>query len=340
MGADNGDDDLLPLDPSPDGLPSLPPAIMNNLVKVVNRFLSVVIGPLERREAEKKAISEGIGQIIKSVAAGNAAGITAEHVQYARILLTKGMRRIAGEELNLNSIASYAVDELKNESVVSQHNPIQNIPISDEFLDGFESVAKTKSTEYMQRLFARILAGEIRRPGSFSTRTLKVAEQLDRKVAQLFQNMCSLCCELRVDIRIPESRLEYQTVVNDIRVLSMNGDPNQNALSDYGLSYEHLTVLQEYGLIVSDYSTSCDYWFCVLRKNKSAATPLRHQGLEWVLVPFETEEKFANLRLSGVMLSVVGKELFPIVEKIVAETYTAKLRTFFLGKNLRMAELR
>ena len=340
MGADQGDDHMLPLDSAVDGLPPLPPAIWTNLLKMTDRFLSVAIGPLERREAEKRAISDGIRQIIKRVSAGNAAGITDEHAQYARVLLTRGMRRIAGEELNLNSIASYAVDELRKQPAGSEHSPAQDVPISDEFLDAFEPVAKTKGTEYMQRLFARILAGEVRRPGSFSLRTIKVAEQLDQRVAQLFRNLCSLCCELRVDIRIPDRTPEYQTIVNDIRVVSMNGDPNQSALSDYGLGYEKLTILQDYGLVAADCNTSCDYWFCVRTKNKTATTPLRHQGRDWILVPFETEEEFATLRLSGVMLSAVGRELFPIVEKTRSETYTQGLRDFFLGKNLQMAELK
>ena len=65
--------------------------------------------------------------------------------------------------------------------------------VNDDWLNSFEEEARQKSTEDMQFLFGRILAGEIRKPGTYSIRTVKILGQLDQNVAILFKRLCSLC---------------------------------------------------------------------------------------------------------------------------------------------------
>ena len=50
-----------------------------------------------------------------------------------------------------------------------------------------------KSSEDMQRRFARVLAGEIEKPGSYSILTLKTLGELDQNIATLFKKLCSAC---------------------------------------------------------------------------------------------------------------------------------------------------
>ena len=51
----------------------------------------------------------------------------------------------------------------------------------------------------MQRRFGRVLAGEIEKPGSYSTRTVKILSELDHDVAVLFKKLCSMrVCSLLI----------------------------------------------------------------------------------------------------------------------------------------------
>ena len=82
--------------------------------------------------------------------------------------------------------------------------------ISDDFLNSFEEEVRQKSSEDMQLLFGRILAGEIRKPGTYSIRTVKILGQLSQGVAGLFRQACSICVAIEIpiggsilDIRVP-----------------------------------------------------------------------------------------------------------------------------------------
>jgi hypothetical protein len=101
-------------------------------------------------------------------------------------------------------------------------------PISDDLLNAFENEASQASSEQMQRLFGKILAGEIRRPGSFSIRTIKLLSQPDNSAALTFHRLCSLSASLRTADRI-----------FDARVISM-GSAAANSLQPFGLSFDIL----------------------------------------------------------------------------------------------------
>jgi hypothetical protein len=58
--------------------------------------------------------------------------------------------------------------------------------IDDDFLNSFERFCSDSSDEKMQRLWARLLAGEIRRPGSYSRRTLRALYDMDSRTADQF----------------------------------------------------------------------------------------------------------------------------------------------------------
>lgn len=57
------------------------------------------------------------------------------------------------------------------------------------FWDRFRADAEAISDEYMQQLFARILAGEVSKPGSFSLRTLDALRHIDEETANLFLSL-------------------------------------------------------------------------------------------------------------------------------------------------------
>ena len=138
----------------------------------------------------------------------------------------------------------------------------------------------------MRLLFGRILAGEIRKPGTYSIKTVKTLGELDQSAATLFKKLCSLC----IVFEIPGG--EH---VLDIRVPSMGGNAASNVLRSYGLSFDQLNILHEYGLIIPDYNSWYDYKLCVVNENPLVTLPFRHQGRRWVLLPtagWKAQEEF------------------------------------------------
>lgn len=62
----------------------------------------------------------------------------------------------------------------------------------DDWMNAFIRYAEDASSEQLQQLWGRVLGGEIRRPGSFSRRTLRFMADLDKDVAMLCESVAGL----------------------------------------------------------------------------------------------------------------------------------------------------
>ena len=296
-------------------------------------LIDVPLGGLRRRDTEKWAETKARIKII-----GENADQIAQQMkvppEYARRAENKFAEKIIREQINLDKTSAIAANELKTEefhgSTDQSTDSNEEKTISDDFLNSFEGEVRQKSSEEMQLLFGRILAGEIRKPGTYLTRTVKILGQLDQNAATLFKKLCSVCVALEI------SNVEF---VLDIRVPSLDGNAASNALSKYGLSFDQLNILHEYGLIISDYNSWFDYKLCIVNKNPPITIPFLHQGRYWVLSPSSEQNKNQEFRVSGVALSRAGRELFPIVDQDSMEDYTEELKKFFARQNLQMVEV-
>ena len=306
---------------------TIPAPIRKGASKAIGRLCSAVIdvplGGLRRRDAEKWAETKARIKII-----GENAGQIAQQMkvppEYARRAENKFAEKIIREQINLDKTSAIAANELKTEefhgSTDQSTDSNEEKTISDDFLNSFEEEARQKSSEEMQLLFGRILAGEIRKPGTYSTRTVKILGQLDQGAATLFRKLCSICMVMQI---------EPIGVLLDARVSSLGGDPGSNVLHKYDLNYDRLNLLNEHGLIISDYNSSAEY----------IGMSFRYQGRSWILFPLPKWEKGKEFRVSGVALSHAGRELFPIVDLDPMEDYTADLKEFFARQHLEMLEV-
>ena len=330
------DEATAPLDVAADPLldSTIPAPIRRNALKAFDRLFSALIdipvGTLERRSAEKRAETEARIKIIEENAA-QIAGQMKVPQEYVRRAGNKFAEKIIREQVNLDKISAITVNELNkaesDSSTDRSTDSSEEKTINDDWLNSFEEEARQKSTEEMQLLFGRILAGEIRKPESYSIRTVKILGQLDQNAAILFKKLCSIC----VVHKRPVGKEIF-----DARVPSLGGNAGQNALSKYGLRFDQLNILHEYGLIISDYNSWLDYKLCIVNKNPPVTMPFLHQGRYWILSPLLEQDKNQGFRVLGVAFSRAGRELFPIVDQDPMEDYTEELKKFFAGQNLQM----
>jgi hypothetical protein len=214
------------------------------------------------------------------------------------------------KELNLDKTGRFAFEELKKDwaSKEKSWKPETTQDIGEDWLNAFETLARDASSEQLQRHFAKILAGEIRRPGAFSIKTLRVMSQLDANTAYAFSQACSLGIAL-YSLR----------TLDDVRVMSLGHNGVVSGEYVGGLSHMQLDMLYEHDLIGSVGETSIIPAPCFLDGSR-AAGHLRHQGVDFIL-----GAKYPNLTLTGVALTRVGRELYPIVEQSPVERYTEVL---------------
>jgi Protein of unknown function (DUF2806) len=248
---------------------------------------------------------------------------------YAHAAVRKFGQKIIRERVNVDRIAQIAASELNSgDSDGTDREAPEVAPVSEDWMNTFEDEAAQMSSEQMQHLFARILAGEIRRPSSYSIRTVRMLAQLDNTAAALFKVLCSLCMSLRV----PNS-----SVVVDARVAFL-GEASQNSLQPYGLSFGQLNILQEYGLIISDYNSWMDYRIAIAIDGK-VQLPASYLHEQWVLVPKAAAPALSEFRVNGVAFTRSGAALLSIVDKQPIEQYTAALKSFFDQRGMVMTKV-
>ena len=343
---------------------TIPAPIRKNAFKAVDRLCSALIdvpvGALERRAAEKRAESEARIKIRDEITTQITQQIKV-NPEYALRAGHKYAEKIIREQRNLDKISAIAAEELKKAIATETTNRSTDEPnkevsaeatnqrtdnneettINDDWLNNFENEARPKSTEEMQRRFGRILAGEIKNPGSYSIKAVKLLGELEQDTAALFKRFCSACVVVEV-LGIPNSEQVF-----DARVLSLGGSLSSNALSKHGLGIDQLNILNEYSLITSgdfslhDYNLASlyDYNLCIEYEDNPLLLPFQHQGKHWILLPTPERDNTPELRLSGVMLSQVGRELFSIVDQEPMPEYTEALKNLFAGQKLQMVEI-
>jgi len=104
--------------------------------------------------------------------------------------------------------------------------------VSEDWTSRFFEECQDISDEQMQKIWARMMAGEVARPGSFSPRTLSVVRDLTKSDASLFTKLCQFVWFIPGAAFVP--------VVHDIEMPQF---------ATQGLNFINLVHLTSIGLI-------------------------------------------------------------------------------------------
>ena len=303
-------------------------------------------GRIARREAEARLIAaEGEVQVQRILAEGqaNTMQVIAKAQAEARSTLVSPDAEIQGQiafgglitqrlqfqeekrQANLGSVLRQAALELGDREVPDHE-------VDHDWTARFFNDVQDVSSEEMQQLWSSVLAGEVERPGSTTIKTLGVLKNLDKVTASLFRKLCSTCVSIRPDGKS----------FSDARVPSLDGDAAQNGLQKYGLGFGNLNVLNEHGLIISEYDSWVDIQALIgfaLEDQHVAYRPVHFQGKYWVLNSTIQRATGKEFRLSGVALTKSGQELSRAVDLEPADEYVIDLTKYFETNNLEMIEV-
>ena len=84
------------------------------------------------------------------------------------------------KQQNIESVCANAAENLVSESKIPENKP------EPEWIHHFFDIAEKISTEDLQYWWGKILAGEIKKPGSYSLRTLETLKNISRQEAENF----------------------------------------------------------------------------------------------------------------------------------------------------------
>ena len=187
---------------------------------------------------------------------------------------------------------------------------------SDEFMYRWVNDACNESDETLQGMWARVLTGEMARPGAISRHTHSVVRELTPEIAQKFRMLCSYAmCSTDGKRPIMIASLTPSAVMTDSR----------DMLKNYGLDYSAFLELVKYRLLSSPPETS---YAMPVRESETSGYSFLLADEVWIVgIPPASGLDFVSV--PGIAFSSAGKELFSVVERFVPTEYMDALEDYF-----------
>ncbi len=254
---------------------------IEKLIEVISKGIGTLYKPRSiRKEADAKAYEIGIIENAKSKAL--AEGKENEAETYLRI-----QERILFKELerqnNIDQIAEIAAEQLNQEPNVSDE------PVSKDWSKRFFNIAEDVSDEEMQEIWGRILAGEIKKPESYSLRTLELLKNLSKKEADTFIKFGNLS-------------------INSAGVSFMLNFKKEPLLEQtYKVNFHERLLLEELGLL-----TANDLQFKVNATKENKSTEYFVIGKTIIVV--EKSTNIPEQQLQVLVFTKIGQELLKLTE--------------------------
>ena len=316
---------------------------LDKLLDVTCSGVGAVAGPML---APWKAQQESKAQQIAAKGYAESLQIRIEAHSRARESLTSKDLTITGEldiensvkqriqfqehkrQLNIRAVVNKAAVQL-GDDLVADSEP------DHDWTARFFTEVQDVTSEDLQSLWAKVLAGEVRKAKSTSIRTLSILKNIDQGTARLFTKFCSAC------VFLPPGG----GVMLDARVPSLGGNAAQNSLEAYGLGFGNLNVLNEHGLIISDYNSWFNCQMCINlpipvdSKRPPIRIPFMFQNHSLVLIPTNQHKPSNKFKLSGVALTRAGQELSRIVDLQPMNDFEKALKVFFQKSKLQMTKI-
>jgi len=217
----------------------------------------------------------------KAKAEADAALILAEADAERQALLKRAAHRLAIQEVrrqkNIESIIDKAVKSLPE--------TVSNEPVDPDWVSRFFDECKDVSNEELQKIWGRLLSGEVATPGTCSRKTLAILKDLTPNDANIFNNLCNLTWSERNNLFLP-----YK-----------GGIKIGNQFGEYGIIYNDLLHLDNLGLI------HCDNSIVIELKNGDM---LEYYGLKHICNPVPHN---LMLIIAALPLTTPGIELHSII---------------------------
>lgn len=191
------------------------------------------------------------------------------------------------EQLNRDTVVAHAAAELVDDEQIADE------PVDPDWMKRVFRTVQDISNEEMQLIFGKILAGEVKQPGSFSLRTVDFLSTFTKKEAASFRDICAFSWKDEDDI--------------DIILFSLE-ENNWNIKMP---SYNELQHLAEIGLI--EYSVGM---FAPKFGYEQSTITLSYNGSKFKIEAETPKDDTGKPRISAgiVLLTKMGKELAQVCQ--------------------------
>lgn len=204
----------------------------------------------------------------------------------------------AKRQANIEQITGYAAEELSNEQSVNSERP------ESDWTTRFFRIAEDITSEQMQILWGKILAGEVKRPGSYSLRTLDLLKNITTKEAEVF------------------AKVGQYSFFSGGRAFIPDPDNGKYLKENFGLQFTDFLLLREIDLLVAN-----NLEFSLQPSAQNIQTVFTC-GLTCVLInrPSDTPKQ----AIQAIVFTEIGRALLQLLgKKPAAPKYIIKFASLF-----------
>lgn len=188
------------------------------------------------------------------------------------------------KQFNIESVTSYAAEQLANEP------EIENTPINEDWKTRFFSIAEDISNDEMQALWGRILAGEIKKPKSYSLRTLELLKNISKEDAECFMKFGELA--------ITSDGTSFIIDFNKAKLLE----------EKYNLKFEERLLLSELGIL-----TATDLHYKLYQNDNNDTEAVFTTGKYCIVVKRKKGTPQTNIPVLA--FTKLGNELLQLIDR-------------------------
>jgi hypothetical protein len=217
---------------------------------------------------------------------------------FDRRVISRMSYQEAKRQDNIEKITQYATEDLDGNDEMGSERPESN------WTSRFFRIAEDISAEEMQALWGKVLAGEVKRPGSYSLRTLDVLKNISQIEAETFVRVARIA------------------LISGNKAFFPNPDHEKYLKEHFNITFLDLLLLREIGLLAAN-----DLEFSLSRADEVNQT-IMSCGSTCVLIdrPVGTPKQ----PIQAVVFTEIGKQLLKLVDRTPAEPhYIEKIASFF-----------
>lgn len=230
MGPDHLDKEIsISAELTPSGVKT---AAKSRTIAAIDRLIGCGIdrlcAPVEAKTAEIRAKSEARIKIIESLGELGIERLKADP-ELVAIAVQNQFDSIVRRQENKEAVIAASLEDLRREPPTSEQTTEGRDTLESAFLNRFERYAEEATEEHIREKWGRVLAAEIRQPGTFSQKVLRVVDELDGATALLFERICEYrSCNVIPRCLVGKLSFSEVTSLTDAGLLVNPGIAGQN----------------------------------------------------------------------------------------------------------------
>lgn len=135
---------------------------------------------------------------------------------FAAEAIAQHLKTIVRRQENKAAVVTLALEDLRSDPPSEEQNHSGPETLTDEFMGRIERYAEDATDHDVRERWAKVLASEVRQPGTFSARVLRVIDEIDPATAILFDTIC----QARIGNAIMPCLLNRLTFIEQSRLVS------------------------------------------------------------------------------------------------------------------------